>query len=371
MSKIYGKKAINTRVVRSYWPDWVRRLFETLREIPWVSLTAISTLSGVLILFLYFQSIGHFPSDFAALVSLGAATAICAIGVVAVLSLGLFAPAAVYSHYSSDELPLGHPISLTQFQLVALQLGGVGGIFISIAYPLYRDCDVIFNHYGVIGIFLIGIGLVAWVKLLIPKGSLGSYVARSWAALSLIVLGLTPALIAVPLQELFIESEISSGIIFFTFWVLAILANAAAGNKLRVAGAVLLGTLLVLLLYVAAPIATDRAGFFPTIVAKELGIRGERPSQILVSKNSCELIRLAQVSGGKKDSTLCSTEEWSELEAMILSNVGDRWLLEIDGKKLPNGDSQKFRLALPRNDIQVVNRIVDRPIALKSANCSK
>jgi hypothetical protein len=117
--------------------------------------------------------------------------------------------------------------------------------------------------------------------------------------------------------------------------------------------------------------ATHRAGFFPTMVAKELGIRGERSSPILVSKNSCELIRLAQASGGKKDSTICSTEEWSELEAVILSNVGDRWLLEIDGKKLLNGDSQRFRLALPRNDIQVLHRTVDRRTALKSTNCSK
>jgi hypothetical protein len=233
MSKIYGKKTINTKVIRSYWPDWVRRLFETLREIPWVSLTAISTLAGVLILFLYFQSINYFPSDFAALVSLGAATAICAIGVVVVLSLGLFAPAAVYSHYSSDELPLGHPISLTQFQLVALQLGGVGGVFISIAYPLYRDCDVIFNHYGTIGIVLIGIGLVAWVKLLIPKGPLGSYVARSWAALSLTLLGLTPALIAAPFRSYLSIQKLVLALFFspsgyLQFWLMLPLATSFA-----------------------------------------------------------------------------------------------------------------------------------------------
>jgi hypothetical protein len=371
MSKIYGKKATPDKGVRSYWPDWVRRLFETLKEIPWVSLTAISTLSGVLILFLYFQSIDYFPSDFAALITLGAAAAVCAIGVIVVLSLGLFAPAAVYSHYSSDEQPLGHPISITEFELVALQLGGVGALFLWIAYPIYRDCDVFSNEYGVVGFVLTGIGLVAWIRLLAPKGSAGSYFARGWAVLSLTALGLMPALIVSPLGELFTASEISFDVAFFTFWILAILANAATGNKLRVVGTVFFGAILVVLLYVAAPIATNRAGFFPTLVAKELGIRGGQSSSVLVSKRSCELLQRAQATEGKKSSMVCSTEEWSELQATVLSNVGDRWLLEVDGEKLPNGAPQKLRLAFPRNDIQVVNRVTDRRIATKPTNCRR
>lgn len=371
MPKFISRKKIPEKRVQSYWPKGTLRLFETLREIPWVSLTAISTLCGVLILFLYFSSIDHFPSDFSSLISLGAAAAACAIGVLVVLSLGLFAPAAIYSHYAGDDSSLGHRVSFSEFQLVFLQLGGVGALFLWVAYSRYRDCGLIQYWYVGIGATLELLVLIAFAHILRPAGSAGNRAARVWAGCLVMVFGLMPALIVIPLREIVASSGASFDILFFALWFLAILANAVSGNKLPLLGVAVAAMFLVILLYVAVPIATGHTHFFPRMVAKELGIRKETTTRIWVSRKNCELVKRSQQDQDKSNLLSCSDSDWNELKVQVLSNVGEQWLLELDVEQGTERKAPGLRFTLPRNEFQIASRtpnaaVSDQPIKCKN-----
>lgn len=93
MPKFIKKKSTASVEAKSVWSHKTRRVFQSLNEIPWLSLTAIGTLLGVTILFWYFRSIDFFPSDFSVLIGLGVGAAASAFGALCVLTLGLFAPA--------------------------------------------------------------------------------------------------------------------------------------------------------------------------------------------------------------------------------------------------------------------------------------
>lgn len=371
MPKFISRKKIPEKRVQSYWPKGTLRLFETLREIPWVSLTAISTLCGVLILFLYFRSIEHFPSDFSSLISLGAAAAACALAVLVFLSLTLFAPAAIYSHYAGDDSSLGHRVSFSESQLVLLQLGGIGGLFAWMAYPYYRDCDRIHIWYSGIGAALGLLGLIALAQILSPAGSLGNRVARFWAACSVMFFGLAPAFIVIPLGQIVASSGFSFDVLFFTLWLLAILANAATGNKLRLVGVAVTAIFLVALLYLAVPLAIGKTDFFPQMVAKELGIRKETTTRIWVSRKNCELVKRSQQNPDKNNSLPCLDSDWNELKVQVLSNVGDRWLLELEVEQGAERKASGLRFTLPRNEIQIASRIPDAEVRDKPASCEK
>lgn len=371
MPKFISRKKIPEKRIHSYWPKGTLRLFETLREIPWVSLTAISTLCGVLILFLYFRSIDHFPSDFSSLISLGAAAAACAIAVLVVLSVALFAPAAIYSHYAGDDSSLGHRVSFSESQLVLLQLGGIGGLFVWIAYPYYRDCDRIHNWYSGVGVVLGLLGLIALAQILIPAGSVGNRFARLRAACFVMLFGLAPALIVIPLGEIVTSPGISFDILFFALWFLAILANAATSNKLPLVGVAVTAIFLVALLYIAVPLAIGHTDFFPQMVAKELGIRKETTTRIWVSRKNCELVKRSQQAQDKNNPLSCLDGDWNELKVQVLSNVGDRWLLELEIEQGAERKASGFRFTLPRNEFQIASRIPDTAVSDKPTSCEK
>jgi hypothetical protein len=75
MPNFISKRNHKEKKIKSYWPESAKRIFESLNEIPWISLTAISTLTGILILVAYFRSIDHSPSDFSVVIGLGAVAA--------------------------------------------------------------------------------------------------------------------------------------------------------------------------------------------------------------------------------------------------------------------------------------------------------
>ena len=208
MPKFLGRNNTRKKEIKSHWPNWVRRLFQTLEEIPWVSLTAISTLFGVVILFSYFRSIDYFPNDFSAVIGMGAAASIGAITVIAVLSFVLIAPAAFYRHYASTDYPPDVRVSFNESELIALQLGGVGGFFAYIAYVSYRDCDQFSWGYALVGATLFLIGFIALARIALRAGSFKSRRLRVWASLTLMVLSLAPIFIIIPLGELFLASEV-------------------------------------------------------------------------------------------------------------------------------------------------------------------
>jgi hypothetical protein len=352
MLKFLGRNNTRKKEVKSHWPNWARRLFQTLEEIPWVSLTAISTLFGVMILFLYFRSIDYFPNDFSALIGLGAATSIGAILVIAALSFILIAPAAFYRHYASTDYSPDVRVSFKESELIALQLGGMGGFFAHIAYGIYRDCDEFSWGYALTGAALFLIGFIAAVRITLRKGSFKSRRLRVWASLTLMVFGLAPVFILIPLGDLFSAYEVDFGILLFALWALAIIGNAKGGANLKMSGIAITSVFLVVFIFVLFPITTDRPGFFPTMVAQQLGVRSAGEVKLHVSKKSCELIAALQRKSQVKKTGDCLDDEWNEVSAVVLSNIGERWLLELNSHQ--SDSKSRLRALIPRADVQAL-----------------
>lgn len=324
MPKIYGRRIVNEKRIKSYWPNWVRRLFETLKEIPWLSLTAVSTLLGALILFIYFQSIDHFPSDFSALIGLGAAASVSALALVVALAIGLFAPAAVYQHYYAEEKNSASEAKkfFTEYELVFLQLGGVGVVLSHIAYAGYRDCGNVFIWYGIVGTVLLVLGIVSFLRILGANGGWRRRLARSFTACAIATMTLAPFLVLIPLRELFASPMVDSSAALLTLWALAILVNAATATQLPGVAIAVVAVMLSGFLYMGVPLMTDRPNFFPTMVASFLGVRDEIVQDLRVPKRTCALVMSALGATNKSNNVRCSEAEWGEVRAQVLSKEG-------------------------------------------------
>jgi hypothetical protein len=374
MPKVFGKKNVVEVTVTSYWPKWARRLFESLKEIPWLSLTAMGTLLGVLILFCYFQSIDHFPSDFSALISLGAATAVGAAGLSFVLALGLFFPAATYRDYASDDAAVHAETKrpFTEIELICLQLGGVGLTFALIAYAEYRDCGKLLTKYSVIAVCSLLFWLVACLRIVLSDGTRKQRARRLNASAGIAIFSSTLCLVFLPLLPVFTSEFLDSSVVFLTLWALAIIANASAAKNLPIPGLLFIGALIVGVLFIAMPIVTESESIFPKMVANLLGVRQEQAQDLRVPEKTCRLIQSAMGTSVSSADLKCEADDWGKVKAQILSNVGDQWMIELAvASAQDQSKTSKLRLTVPGADIQVVRLIEDKFPDAKKITCKK
>lgn len=374
MPKVFGKKNAVEVAVTSYWPKWARRLFESLEEIPWLSLTAVGTLLGVLILFCYFQSIDHFPSDFSALISLGAATAVGAVGLTFLLALGLFLPAATYRDYASDDAANNTDTKrpFTAIELICLQLGGVGITFALIAYAEYRDCGKLLTEYSVIAVCSLFFWLLTCLRIVLSEGTRKQRTLRLNACAGIAVFSSTLCLVFLPLLPVFSSGFLDSSVTLVILWALAIIANASAAKNLPIPGLLVVGALIVGVLFIAMPLVTESASIFPKMVANLLGVRQERAQDLRVPDKTCRLIQSAMGSSVGSADLKCEAGDWGKAKAQILSNVGGQWMIELAVASVQEpSKTSKLRLTVPGADIQVVRLIEDKLPDAKKIACKK
>jgi hypothetical protein len=367
MPKVYGRKLQSAPAqVQSLWPTWCRRIFQALDDIPWVSLTAISTLAGVLILFVYFRSIDYFPSDFSALISLGAAASVCAIGLLAALSFGLFAPSFIHRHYSSKNSSLGVPVPVTEREMIALQVLGGASWALWIGYPYARDCGDFLTGFLIAGVPPFVFGAFIACKLIARKGSLHERVARSWVSIVVSTAGVALLIILLPLTRLLNLPGVLLIVLLVMFWGVAIFMNARVGGKIHPIGIAVIGMIVIGYLYIIAPIATNQPAFFPTMVATKLGVRSDEHVRLLVSKQACEFVKDLQRKERSTQPLVCAEGSANEISVAILSNVGERWLVEMNVMNGAVDATPKLRFILPRADAQVLRVILQEPAASKT-----
>lgn len=374
MPKVFGKKSVVERTVTSYWPKWARRLFESLKEIPWLSLTAVGTLLGVLILFSYFQSIDYFPSDFSALISLGVATAVGAVGLTFVLALGLFLPATIYRDYASNDAanPAGAKRPFTELELIGLQLGGVGFVLGLIARSQYLDCGAVLTGYSLLAVGSLLLWAIACLRILRSDGTRKQRFHRLQASAGIAVFSSSLCIVFLPLLPVFASESLDATVILFTFWALAIIANASAAKNLPIPGLLLTGGLIVGILFIATPMATEGDSIFPKMVANLLGVRQEQAQDLRVPEKTCRLIKSAMGGSVSSADLRCEADDWGKVKAQILSNVGDQWMIELAVvSALDQSKTSKLRLTVPRADIQVVRFIGDKLLDPKKTTCKK
>ncbi|MDR3369482.1 hypothetical protein [Rhodoferax sp.] len=355
MPKVFGKKRIAEPALKSQWPIWLRTLFETLRDIPWLPLTAIGTLLGVSLLWTYFQSIDYFPTDLPALISLGVATAVCAFCWYALLAVGLFAPAVMYRQYRVDDKVVQNKLerAFSPLELLGLQFGSVGMLFGWLAYKDYRDCSGLSIGYGVIGAVSLLLFAVALSKIVWARGTVGQRLERLYVCVGIAAFGAFIALIfLLPLPVLKTE-YFDFSILFFVFWGLAMLANAVLAERLPVAALVFVGAFAVLISFIVIPALVGKPSLFPQMVASTMGVRHDRAQEFRVPAKTCQLIQ-SGLGTQHAPSLSCSSGDWSAVKMQVLSNVGEQWLVEIQMNAARNSVETSFRMTIPKADVHLV-----------------
>jgi hypothetical protein len=372
MPKVYGRK---TTAIPStpLWPRWINRIFEGFREIPWISFAAIGSGLGVLILFFYFLSIDHFPGDFSSVVALGAVTAAYSIGLLITGALCFAAPAIIYRDYMTVEGGMPSPPSkvFTTTILILLQLGGAGFLFCLLLLGNYQKCrpNLAFLHW--IGWPLLFVGLGALVSVFLNKKDGKSGGARAVTGLSVGVLGSTPLLAIIPLLPLFHMTWWSGIAVIFVVWIFVIWANATLANKLPGIAIALASLVFIGWAYLALPFVVMQPHFFPNLVARHVGVRGEGEQMFYMPQGTCNLVRVAVSSVGGNASVNCSSVDWNAVSALMLSNVGDRWLIEVDAGVVPDPSDQKIRITVPGRDVQMRNNTFKRTFQRNMSLCEK
>ncbi len=363
MPKIYGKRETGDNAIPSFWPEATKRWFESLGEIPWVSLAAGSTVLGGAILFLYFQSIGYMPTDLSALAGLGSVTALAALAALALflaLVVGLFAPAALYRQHVADEQSElgGSHRPFSALELVFLQLGGLGLVLLLLAYRNHRDCGGLNWPQLGLGAPLALLGLVAFSSIVGAAGRTPQRFWRGYTALAVALLALLPFYLVFDLKEHLAWSKEASTLALWALWLVFVLGNALLATRLSGRGVIVMATFLAACFVVGFSQIADRREVFPTMVATTLGVRSDGPTTLLVTAQTCALVRDALVRTGDEALVSCREGRWSEVEAQILSSVGERWLIELDASSADGHvPPARIRMTIPGSQVQWVGPV--------------
>jgi hypothetical protein len=359
MPKVISQKNLKEKHIKSYWPNSAKRFFASLSEIPWIGLTAVSTLAGVSILFAYFRSIDHFPSDFSAVIVLGAAAAACGLGFLVLISLSLFGPAFIYhnSPLPLQELNSTQENDSRQIELVCLQLGGFGALCLSIAYPELRDCGGVMNAWAISGFGLILFALFALIKVVRKGKNWHDRLLNSLYCFLISFMALVPLIFLALLLDQLKFTSVNSFILLLSCWLIVIIANSAAATKLR--GYVVLALAFIVATYsvVFLPLITSSPSLFPKVVAGYLGVIDIDPQVLKIPTKTCTLIAGSASANSKVKDLVCLSGDWGQVKAQVLSNVGERWLLEIATENLQTKQVSKLRLTVPSAEIQTIKLV--------------
>lgn len=372
MPKVFGRKKVAEPAPRSHWPVWLHMLFETLRDIPWLPLTAIGTFVGVLLLSLYFQSIDYFPSDISTLIGLGVATAVCALGLYGAMALGLLAPAVMYRQYRNGEKEALKKADreFHWLELVGLQLGSVGLLFGSIAKSDYRNCGNLLTGYSVITALCLFFCLMAFARIVGARGTMGQRLERFSSCVGITVFSAPAVVIFAFLLPVFKATYFDFSYVFFVLWTSAILVNAWLAERFRVIGLVAVGALVVWIAFIALPALVGKASLFPQMVASTLGVRQDRVQEFRVPNKTCLLIQ-SGLGGSNTPSVDCSSGDWSTIKMQVLSNVGEQWFVEIQANTEQHSAGSALRMSIPKTDVHLVQSPESRKAKHVTVTCEK
>lgn len=373
MSRLNATRIVKDPSIRSYWPIVVRRLFASLNEVPWVSLTALSTLFGGAILFIYFRSIEHVPSDLSSLFGLGVTTSIVSLALVIGFALVLFSPTWIYQQGLSNSMVV-HQKSRRFYmsvQLAGLQFGVVGVLLIYIAIQI-SACDedpfwwfssgALLSIWGLYSLVLVTTASVGWEK------RLWSF----WVAISIGCCGVLPFVVLRPIQLTLASTGDGAFFVLIGMSAFVIALNAFVAPKFGGSAAAVLAVVLAMYLLVVLPLSGSNPVVFPTMVAQLLGVREVKPQELRIPKKTCELVLSALGPTRPSKDVNCSTREWGAVTANVLSNVGDRWVIQINTQSASAGAGESYlRLTIPNQDVQVIKPKDDALPVKRRTSCEK
>lgn len=362
MPRVYGKRKIYTATIESFWSAPMRRLFESIKEIPWVSLAAFSTLLGGSVLFFYFRSIGYMPSDLSALVALGGVTALATFGVLVVQTLSIFAPAWIYQMHGVEQAALNAEASrpFKLWELISLQCGGVAALFLWIAYAYYRDCEVVEWLTLTVGGVMLPFFLVALGNIVTHKGTRGARLNRLNTSWVIALFALLPFYVLYDIRGVFTGGWIDPFYLVLICWGVLVIGNSWLATSLKWQGVFLLTIYGMLVFFVVVSIAISGKSVFPTMVATTLGLRSDGPTELILPQETCKLVRDVMASEGGEPPLHCDESSSHRLRVQVLSNVGERWLIELDAKPEDQAEVRhQVRITIPATGVQRVRVVRD------------
>ena len=153
---------------------------------------------------------------------------------------------------------------------------------------------------------------------------------------------------------------------------LVIAINAFVAPKFGGWVAAVLAVVLSIWLLVVLPMNGANPVMFPEMIAQLLGVRDAKSQELRVPKKTCELISSALGSIRPSRGINCSADEWGAVNAQVLSNVGDRWVIQINTNSDVAGVKESYlRLTIPNQDVQTVKFKDDELLAKRRTSCDK
>lgn len=334
----------------------LRRLVELMGAIPWVTLGAIGTGCGLSLLYFYFRSIEFVPADIPAMLGASLFVGLLATALYLYTAGSLLAPLWAYREAGlDDQTDSNRPSSLWTLQLV-----GAGAFLLFIGYRLWRDCK---NHpeFTLIpGVVLVVIGGLGWGWYQIRQTThQHPWWRRQLSALNVCFFGVFPFL------ALFAVLYPSQGAdwwhlgLFVAVWLVVVLASSLLFHRIPLWGCALLVMVVTPLFVVSLPGLQGRISYLPTVAAEMAGIRAKQINELRVPEGTCRLIQSALTSTSSARPVNCKEgADWSTVHAQVLSNLGERWLIELqlDGSQ-PKGRNGAVRVTIPGEGVHTVRQI--------------
>lgn len=345
----------------------LKRFFEQLTAVPWVAFGAISTGLGVALLYFYFRSIDFVPADIPAILSaslfvamLAAAFYLYTVGLL-VLPLWAYREAGL-----DDQTDDRRPSSLW-----ALQMAGTGAFLLFVAYQMWRDCKLSSEQVATPGVVLLLLGVAGWLWHDRKKQHRHPWWRRQLSALGVCFFGIFPFLAL--LSVLFPTQGVGWWHLgaLVVVWVLVVFGTSTLFHKIPLWGCVLLVMVLTPLFMVSIPGVLGRASQLPNLVAEMAGIRAKQVNELRVPANTCELIQSALAAATSVKPVTCNSGGgWGTVHAQVLSNLGDRWLIELPTSTgSSQGRNGAVRITIPGEGAHVVRQITEPLAAEKAAGC--
>jgi hypothetical protein len=291
----------------------------------------------------------------------------------ALFSLSLFGPAFIYQRSPlAEKTPISKEEKTSRMsELVCLQLGGLGVLSLYIAYPKFRDCGDLINGWTLVGGVLVLFGLFAFIKVVLQGATWHERLERSWNCFLIGFMAVTPLLIFVLLLQQFKSSYVDGFLFLMSSWLFVILINSAIATKLEGYKSLAFALVITTYLVVLVSVVSNSPSFLPTMVAEYLGVRGADLQTLRIPSKTCDLISGSLGVDNKSTDLVCTSGDWGQVKAQVLSNVGERWLIEMPLENIQTKHATTLRLTIPRADIQTVSFVGVKTDLTKPAVCKQ
>ncbi len=348
--------------------DLLKRLLRYMGAIPWVTLGAIGTGCGVALLYFYFRSIDFVPADISAILSASLFVALLATAFYLYTVVSLLLPLWAYREAGLDD----QNEVLRPSSLWALQVAGTGAFLLFVGYQMWRDCKPSAEYLVIPGTILLLVGGAGWLWYDRKRaGHQHPWWRRQLSALNVCFFGTFPFLALFSFLYPTQGADWGHLGVFVAVWLLVVLGSSTLFHKMPLWGCVLLVMVVTPLFMVSIPGVLGRASHLPAFVAEMAGIRATQVNELRVPANTCELIQGALGTAMSVTPVTCNEGGgWGTVHALVLSNLGDRWLIELPlAGSQPQGRNGAIRITIPDEGVHTVRQIAAPPAEEKAAGC--